>query len=400
MPQRSLASLVLAPVFLGILSLALACVAGERTDRLGDTLTATDTLHVVSDVMPDTIVQTAPDSAAATQDTVALQQGAAAESPKSIHHHARAMLSPRADSIADELVFVPRNRVWFTVASRGQHLLVDIGRADLPGKLDSLTRDGYLEAVSALSPLPLGSVLRLRGPWGSEDAPVSGFDLWNGRIVARVQVSRALQAMARRKDYLPGIAVRLADSSIGRPLPASDSTAPAGQQGATTAVMPKRGPRTTAQATPAPVCHRDSVAPALLARGEVVRDSLVRFLTDSMPPPYERLALLARVQSWTIPGCFGRWHVLVMANKRTPEMEFAVERLVLLDSAGQVLPVRLSDLRFHAHVPTWVFDADGDGIDDLAARAYGDRSGGLSIARLDTTARRFARLTSGFAWER
>ena len=45
------------------------------------------------------------------------------------------------------------------------------------------------------------------------------------------------------------------------------------------------------------------------------------------------------------------------------------------------------------------FDADGDGVDDLAARGHGDRSGGLTIMRLDIAARRFVRLVSGFAWE-
>lgn len=395
MPQRSLASLVLAPVLLGILSLALACVAGERTDRLGDTLRVSDTLHVASAEVPTDTTPAAAvprDSMLGRQDTVALQQGGSARVNSSTHHHATALLSPRADSIAADLVFVPRNRIWFTAASRGKQMLVDIGRADLAPKLDSTARAAYLEAVSRLSPLPAGTVLRLRGPWGQEDAPVTGFGLWNGRIVAKLQVSHTLESMARRKDYLPATAVRLADSSIDRPPPPLDSAAKR---------KPGLGdPKRSVRAAVATKCQRDSISVALAARGGAVRDSLVRFLSDSASPPFERLVKLAKVESWAISGCFGRWPLLVMANKRTPEMEFSVERVVLLDSAGRVFPAHMSDLSFHAHVPRWVFDADGDGIDDLAVHGYGESGGGYSIVRLDTASRRFSRLASGFVWER
>ena len=130
-----------------------------------------------------------------------------------------------------------------------------------------------------------------------------------------------------------------------------------------------------------------------------VRDSLVQFLTDSATPPYDRQLATARVQSWWVPGCFGVGRALIIANKRTPDMDFAVERVAVLDSTGKTVPMRFVDFRFHAHDPLYVFDADGDGIDDLAARGHGDRSGGLTIMRLDIAARRFVRLVSGFAWE-
>ena len=55
MPQRSLASLVLGPVLIGVLCLALACVAGARTDRLGDTLSVADTLHATDSARADTL---------------------------------------------------------------------------------------------------------------------------------------------------------------------------------------------------------------------------------------------------------------------------------------------------------------------------------------------------------
>jgi hypothetical protein len=426
MPQRSLASLVLGPILIGVLCLALACVAGERTDRLGDTLRVSDTLHVadtprVADSVSaaaDT-ASAAADSAAASQiavsvdssaikaaDSSARQQGttgkpaqggsggsrsSCCESGSRVHRHAVRALSPLAEDIANSLVFVPRDRTWFTVASRGRRMLVDIGRIDIPIKRDSVTWSAYLEAVSRLSPLPMGTVLRLRGPYSIvEEARVKGFDVWNGRIVARVEVSKTLDSLARTEDMLPATAVRR-DSAT-----AASTTTPADTaQPGVVKTDSVRGP-----IPPPPACVRDTLPTELAARGIAVRDSIARFLVDSVQAPYERMATESKVYSWWTPGCFGISRLLVVANRRTSDMEFAVERAVLVDSTGKVLPVRFSDLRFHAHDPLYVFDADGDGIDDLAARGYGDRSGGLTIMRLDVATRRFLRLASGFAWER
>src|SRR5206468_11412165 len=115
-----------------------------------------------------------------------------------------------------------------------------------------------------------------------------------------------------------------------------------------------------------PVCVRDTLPTDITTRAIAVRDSLVRVLTDSEKPPYERQLATAKVQSWWVPGCFGIGRALVIANKRTPDIDFAVERVALLDSAGKVVPMRFTDLRFHAHDPPYAFDADGDATDDLA----------------------------------
>lgn len=429
MPQRSLASLVLGPILIGVLCLALACVAGARTDRLGDTLSVTDTLHVQvpdstqrhsdstrsadADSAAASQLAVVVDSATLKQESAAKQQGSSSIGPSgrqssccdlglSLHRHGEQLLSPLADSIANSLVFVPRDRTWFSVASRGKHMLLDIGRADLTLKSDSAAKAAYVEAVSLLSPLPLGTVLRLRAPYGvDERAKVTGFDLWNGRIVARLSVSHLLDSLARAEDMLPATATRL-DTVTTRSSAKSDSA-----HNATTAAVTTTG---FGSATPslvhgdstaaAPVaCVRDTLPTVLATRAIAVRDSLVRFLADSARPPYERQLGTVRTQSWWVPGCFGIGRALVVANKRTPEMDFAVERVALIDSAGKVVPVKIVDLRFHAHDPLYVFDADGDGIDDLAARGHGDRSGGLTIMRLDLATRRFVRLVSGFAWE-
>jgi hypothetical protein len=344
------------------------------------------------------------DSATMRQDN-AKQQGASVAGPRGgsccdsgfrLHRHGERPLSPLADSIANSLVFVPRDRAWFSVASRGRHMLLDIGRADLSIKRDSLMRAAYVEAVSRLSPLALGTVLRLRAPYSiDERVKVTGFDLWNGRIVARLSVSHLLDSLAKAEDMLPATAMRFDTTAATAATP--DSTRGAT---ATAATVTNGTPTSDSAAKAAPaVCVRDTLPTILATRAIAVRDSLVRFLTDSAKPPYERQLGTARVLSWWVPGCFGIGHALVVANKRTPEMDFAVERIALVDSIGNVIPVRSVDLRFHAHDPLYVFDADGDGIDDLAARGHGDRSGGLTIMRLDLATRRFVRLVSGFAWE-
>lgn len=426
MPQRSLASLVLGPVLIGVLCLALACVAGARTDKLGDTLTVADTLHAIDSARADTVRKidstrsAAADSAASSQlavviDSAMLKQGAptqqgtdrsqgkgnsvsCCEAAPHMHRHGERPLSPVADSIANSLVFVPTDRAWFPVASRGRHMLIDIGRIDLKLKADSASRAGFLEAVTRLSPLPLGTVLRLRAPYEiDEQVKIIGFDTWSGRIVAKLSVSHMLDSLARAEDMLPATATRI--DTVATHAPASSDSSQHATTVATVTTPVTKGDSSSSPPAPRPVCSRDTLPTDITTRAIAVRDSLVRFLTDSARPPYERQLATVKVQSWWVPGCFGVGRALIIANKRTPEMDFAVERVALLDSTGKTVPLRFFDLRFHAHDPLYVFDADGDGIDDLAARGHGDRSGGLTIMRLDLATKRLVRLVSGFAWE-
>jgi hypothetical protein len=428
MPQRSLASLVLGPVLIGVLCLALACVAGARTDKLTDTLAAADTLRAIDSAhTADTIRQAdstrsaAADSAAASQLAVVVdsatikQQSAQVAQPQTkaqgtelsmccvagsrMHRHGESQLSPLAATIANGLVFVPRDRNWFPVASRGKRMLVDIGRADITPGTDSASRAAYSEAVSRLSPLPLGTALRVRAPYSvDEQAKVVGFDLWHGRIVARLSVSHLLDSLARAEDMLPASAIRI--DTVARAVPmdsahrAADTTRAITTIGSAVTVA-----HADSLAPPSAACSRDTLPTELMTRAIAVRDSLVQFLADSARPPYERQLASAKILSWWVPGCFGIGRALVVANKRTPDMDFAVERVALIDSTGKAVPMKIVDLRFHAHDPLYVFDADGDGTDDLAARGHGDRSGGLTIMRLDLATKRFVRLVSGFAWE-
>ncbi|MBI2408708.1 MAG: hypothetical protein HYV19_10450 [Gemmatimonadetes bacterium] len=66
---------------------------------------------------------------------------------------------------------------------------------------------------------------------------------------------------------------------------------------------------------------------------------------------------------------------------------------------GAVTALRVDDGRFRAHELLTAFDADGDGVDDLAARGTTQRAGGTALLRLDLNRRRAERLVAGFAWE-
>ena len=277
----------------------------------------------------------------------------------------RPTLSPLADSIAERLVFAPRGQLWFTAAARGKRMLVDLGRVDANVK-EEPRASAYLEAVSRLSPLPIGTRFRLTGPWGADSAILSGFAVWNGRIVGVLRVSDHVDSLARTIEPLPAAAA-LADSAI---VTANDS------------------------------CKREPIPEEVGDRAQIVRDSIEQQLLNEARPPYERLANSIRMSSSRVAGCYGRiGRVLVIVSMRAGNNEFVAERMAIVDDTGYVTPIRFADYRFPAHDGVYAFDADRDGVDDIATRAVGEAMGALSIMRLDTARKRLDRLTSGFAWE-
>ena len=407
----------IADVLVLVLFAACAETASGRSDsaravRLGDTITHVDT------PMPAPL----HDTAHAAQST----------------EPARRLppLSPAAQHISEGLVFAPRNQTWFIVATRAKRLLVDLGRVDVSIGKDTAARLAFAEAARRFSPLKPGATLRLHGQWGVQDATIGDFDTWNGRIVARMRTSPWLDSLVRHRDLLIGAGVFIDSVTLAREdsvkrAAAADSAAKvaamdsakkvadslakvaarkAGRSrpkpGVPNDIVTTVGPRDTVKRdTTAPhdtaaiavVC--DSIPPALAARVFFVRDSIEHWLTDSAKAPYPRLEKNAKAYTWAVPGCYGIGRVLVLAGRRNPTMEFSAERALMVGDTGAVVRLRLSDLRFHFHEPLAVFDADGDGIDDIATRALGDRSGGLSIMRLDPQTKRLQRLASGFAWE-
>jgi len=116
-------------------------------------------------------------------------------------------------------------------------------------------------------------------------------------------------------------------------------------------------------------------------------------------PPYPRLASRVTSDSSEVTGCFDRATIALAVSLRTPTLEWARQRLVLIDAKGAVRAVPVEDFRLKVHDLLHALDADGDGLDDLAAIGRAERGGATSILRYDRAARRFTRLASGFAWE-
>jgi hypothetical protein len=271
-------------------------------------------------------------------------------------------LSPLADSIAGSLVFMVNGRDAFTAAVRAKRLLIDIGRVD--AKLKSPERlAAYHEAVSSLAPVRPGERFRLRGPWGAEPATVKGFDVWNGRIVATLALSPRLDSLARARDPLVAIATR-GDTAI-----APDS------------------------------CVRDSLGALLSTRVQQVGDSVELALRGDTAALSERLRRTLRVQRSQATGCFGGARALLLITASAGAYEWVREVALLVDPRGAAMPLRVRDPNFGAHEALHAFDADGDGVDDLATRARRERGGGTSILRLDVAGKRLDRVTSGFVWE-
>jgi hypothetical protein len=295
-----------------------------------------------------------------------------------------ARLSPLADSLARFLVFVPVTQRWFAAASRGQRMLIDLGRVDTVVGDNHVRQAAFREAVAQLAPVGRGDRLRLRGPWGSDDVTVSGFDSWSGRIVATIEVPERVDSLARAHDWLPAVAVR------------SDST---------------RGPSNT-------VCER--VIPAALGeRLTAVKDSVIKALRAAKDlPRVNRLAKSLKETSSRMGGCFENATAIMLVTLYAGDYEWVRERAFAIDSLGAVRPLSVRDLRFKSHEALGAFDADEDGDDDLAARGRATRAGALVVLRLvdapapastgaaagaplpNVSAARLERAAAGFAWER
>ena len=164
--------------------------------------------------------------------------------------------------VADGLVFAPNMIERFVVASRNKRLFLDLGRVDLETKQDAKQLALVRRVASLVGPLSHASFVRVRGSWGMEVDSITGYDVWNGRIVAVLAPSARADSLLRKSAPLLGVATRRDDSCH------ADTTAP------------------DTAAAAAVGCARDSVPPALPARVAFVRDSLVRWVTDSLRPPF------------------------------------------------------------------------------------------------------------------
>ena len=300
-------------------------------------------------------------------------------------HHVTPKLPTLTDAeqqIADGVVFAPRMSERFLVASRKKRLLVDVGRVDL-AKLDAEQLATLRRVSSRIGPLANVSHVHVRGSWGEETDSIVGYDVWNGRAVAVLAASPGTDSLLKKNASLVGVATRASSA---------DS--------AEVAAPPVKQAGTATPATPAPpVCVRDSIAPQLQPRVTAVRDSLLRWVTDSLHSPFVRFAKATSVRGEAALGCFGAWRAVVVVTSRTPGFEWNEERALLVAPDGKVQSARLRDLRLRAHESLLAFDADGDGVDELSTRGLATRMGAQSVLKLDPATRRFARFASGFAWE-
>jgi hypothetical protein len=245
-------------------------------------------------------------------------------------------------------------------------MLLDLGRVDLEVRKDSARATAYQQVVAERAPLPVGTLIRLHGPWGSDDAEVGGYDSWNGRIVAVLTVPPRVDSLARRIEPLPASAIRV-----------TGVTQPAN-----------------------PPCTRDTITLDHARRLDALRDSVedgLRAATGEIP--YERLAASVTIRTTVAHGCFaGGGRTILVSSLRAGSFEFVRERAFLVFETGHVAPLRITGSPWRAHDAIYALDADGDGTDDLAVRGAADRSGGTVILKL-AASNRLEKLTGGFNWE-
>ena len=356
-----------------------ACAAGESRDvgssdsTSGSTAVETSIAggqSAVAGASTDTALSTGVGSLRGSIDS------ALAATARRVRPAARARhrpLDPLADSIAGKLVFPPVTQSWFLAAARGKRMLVDIGRVDVevrrpPGRLAA-----YKQAVEARTPFPVGTRFRLRGPWGADDATISGFDTWNGRIVGTLETAPRVDSLAKDVEPLPATA-QLVDSASEAVT--FDSTA----------------------------CNRGPLPAALEERAKLVRDSLVAALSEREKPPYDRLLKSLKSRSSYAAGCFPGGRAILIATLWAGEYEWVRQEVMLMAESGKLTPLRVRDYRFRAHEAIYAVDGDGDGVDDLATRGYGPNLGGTSVLRITPPAKpkdppRLERMATGFGWE-
>lgn len=304
-----------------------------------------------------------------------------------------ASLDPLADSISDRMVFYALIQTKFVAATRGKRLLLDLGRYD--GSVNGAKqKKAFEEAAKVLSPVHPGDRFVLHGPWGADSATVTGYTVWNKRIVATLAVPALIDSMARSGVTLVALATKIMPDSAhpdsaarpaGAPAPPTDSVA-----------LPDSG--TVANAL-TPGCSHDSLSIELALRVSELADSLAVVLEADTAKLTDRLKKSVKVQRSQAIGCFAHWRVILLVNQSAGDYEYVHQLALLVDTAGVAVPLSVRDLRFKAHEVIKAFDADGDGVDDLAVKGYGNRIGATVILHYIPEKRRLEYIMEGFAWE-
>ena len=316
-----------------------------------------------------------------------------------------ASLDPLADSISDRMVFYALIQTKFVAATRGKRLLMDLGRYD--GTLSGAKQKrAFEDAARVLSPVHAGDRFLLHGPWGADSVTVTGFAVWNGRIVATLALPALIDSMARSGIALAALATKIvpdtahADSGAapagGRAASAPAPAPPAPPMNPDSIALPDSA--TVANAL-APGCNRDSMSLELALRVSELADSLTVVLEADTAKLTDRLKKTVKIQKSQAIGCFAHWRVILLVNQSAGDYEYVHQIGLLVDTAGVAVPLGVRDLRFKAHEVIKAFDADGDGVDDLAVKGRGNRIGATVILHYSPERRRLEYIMEGFAWE-
>jgi len=329
-------------------------------------------------------------------------------------------LDALADSISDRMTFLALTQTSFIAATRGKRLLLDLGRYD--GTIaGGRQKRAFDTAAKVLSPVKVGDRLALRGVFGADTATVTGYALWNGRIVATLAVAPRVDSLAKSGATIVALATRpppplFPDTTP--PKPDTTPPAPAPPPPAPPPPAPTPPPSTVAPgAVPLPAnaapdsaaladsiakaqgCRRDSVDEALVLRVAELADSVALVLEADTAKLTDRLKKSIKTQRSQAVGCFGKWRVMLFVNQSAGDYEYVHQIALLVDTAGVATPLTVRDLRFKAHEAIEAFDEDGDGIDDIAVRGRGNRIGGTVILHFDPNRKRLEYVMGGFAWE-
>lgn len=309
-------------------------------------------------------------------------------------------LDPLADSISDRMVFLATTQTTFLAASRGKRLLLDLGRFD--GTIaNAKQKKAFEEAARVLSPVHVGDRFAMTGPWGADTASLSGYALWNGRIVGTLAVEPVVDSLAKSGATLVALARKVVpdtthvDSAAAPPAPALPAPTPVVTAPPITAADSAAAAALAAQLS----CKTDTLSEALKLRVAELADSLAVVLEADTAKLTDRLKKTVKTQQSQAVGCFAHWHVILLVNQSAGDYEYVRQLGLVVDTLGVAMPLTVRDLRFKAHEVVRVFDADGDGIDDIAVRGRGNRIGGLVILRFIPDKKRLDYVMTGFAWE-
>lgn len=246
-------------------------------------------------------------------------------------------------ALAERAVFVPRTQRWFMARLIDSAPAVDIGRIDDGVGQSPAAQAALVRMLAARSPIQAGMPFTLHGPSGAVTGTVADLRVTGRRIVARLNLTTAVQLGSAMPVEWRGLPPRPLRSSVA---------VTACEPGDTTAITA----------------------------------AIARFT----PAKTESLSVLR--------GCFGAFRALIAIRplEITPE---TVERVVLVRANGKTRSGRLRDLSYPLHELISVLDVDGDGRHEIIAHSFRPNMDTWTALRM-TDSVSFARFASGFTVEK